>query len=212
MLAVRTLICCPILRAAASRSEVRGFAQQISWICEKADCPHRGAGHELAKELKTLPHDFAVEIRHARDIATRPAQTWNKADPDRVTAIEEHDRNRYGCGLGGHRVIDRPKGADHRHLLTHKISRQRRQLIVLVRPTKFDGHVTTFDVTYLTQSLNKCRGRKVRRSHRASRGQNTNHRHRRLLRPRHRPPRRRAPDPCDECSALCMTRKEHCEG
>ena len=39
------------------------------------------------------------------------------------------------------------------------------------------------------------------------------HRHRRLLRPRHKRPRcRRAAEQRDELAASCMSRKEHCEG
>ena len=49
------------------------FAQEIVRICEKADRAHRGAGHDLAKVLKTLHDDLADEKRHAGDIATRSA-------------------------------------------------------------------------------------------------------------------------------------------
>jgi hypothetical protein len=57
-----------------------------------------------------------------------------------------------------------------------------------------DDHCT-FDVTHLTQCLNKYRVRIVRRNRESKK---TNHRHRRLLRPRHQRPRSYTAKPRDK--------------
>src|SRR5262249_9068837 len=78
-----------------------------------------------------------------------------------------------------------------------QVGRHNRQsFIVSLGPAVFDKHVTTFDVPGLAQTLAESGG-----PFRIFPGRRTieksNHRHSRLLRPRHHRPRRRAPKPRD---------------
>jgi hypothetical protein len=83
-----------------------------------------------------------------------------------------------------------------------QISHQRRQAIVLaLHIMVFDRHVLALDVTGFAKPLAE-RGHIARCGIGRPGADVPNNRHRRLLRPRHHRPRRRAPEPRDECSPL----------
>src|SRR5262249_20704911 len=102
---------------------------------------------------------------------------------------------------------------NHSNLATNQVGRQRRQLVVLTLcPAIFDRHVLALDIASFFQALAE-RAHKVREQIRRSAVEESDHRHRRLLRARReRPCSRRAArewpagrgaaDERDECAAL----------
>src|SRR6516164_9007411 len=116
----------------------------------------------------------------------------DKAAFDRVVVARDCDRDSTGRAHGDERRIVAAGCRDHSYLTWDKISRERRQAIQSsLRPAMFDRDVLTLDVTDLVQATPErgCQGSE--RLRRLS-IQESNHRHRRLLRARRERPRSRA--------------------
>src|SRR5262249_47711078 len=120
---------------------------------------------------------------------------------DRVFGDGEDDGDRRGCRLGGKRWRGGSGRNDHGNRSTNQFGRQRRQSIKLVLgPAIFDHCILPLDEACLLQTLAKC-AQAVRVSVGRRGVKEPYHRHRRLLRPRHKRPRSRsAPEQRDECA------------
>jgi hypothetical protein len=154
-------------------------------------------------------------LGHARDVTAGPVKAGNEAEPDRVVARFEDDRNGGGRRLCRKRRLSGSRG-NHGHLPMNQISRHRRQPITsALRPAVFDRHVMAIDVTGFAQPFEK--GRQLSRVTLGRSGvDKPNHRHRRLLRPRReRPSDRRAAQKRDKLAPLHVLpklRRQHCIG
>jgi hypothetical protein len=81
-----------------------------------------------------------------------------------------------------------------------EIGCERRQSIILIfRPAVFDRHILALDIASFLQALEKGNGVVLVVIISGSGAEIANYRQCRLLRPRHDWPRRRAPEPRDEC-------------
>src|SRR5271169_2491454 len=90
---------------------------------------------------------------------------------------------------------------DHRHTAADEIGCERRQTIILVlRITILDRDVTVLDIAGFLQALEDRNGDVPVVIISGLGAEESDHRRRRLLRPRHHRPRRRAPEPRDELS------------
>ena len=132
----------------------------------------------------------------------------DEAEPDRVAARFEDDRNGRGRRLCRKRRRSAGRG-NHGHLTMNQISRHRRQPIILaLRPAVFDRHVLAFDVTGFAQPFEKG-GQLSRITLGRSDVDKPNHRHRRLLRTRReRPVNCRSPPRSVMKSRRCMCPRE----
>src|SRR6202011_776499 len=133
-----------------------------------------------------------------REVAARPGEAGDKAQPDRGVGDDEDDGDRPGCGLGReHRGIPGPP--KHPNFSTPQLGGQLRQPIrLIVGPAVFDGDVLTLDEARFLQSLAEC-------THAIStercRVEEPDHRHRRLLRARTERPRRGAAEKANEVTS-----------
>ena len=124
----------------------------------------------------------------------------DEAADDRVVAGHEHDWYRRGCSLGRERR--RGISDDQGHLLVNQISDYIRQPMGLIfRRAVFDRDILALDEACFLQAL-KEGGHEVRSVSERSVPQETNNRHRRLLRARRERPRRRAAESQDERAPL----------
>jgi hypothetical protein len=124
-----------------------------------------------------------AQVGHAREVAARSVQAGDKSHQDRIEPYLEDDRNRRGCRLGCKCRGAAGRG-NHGDLSANQLRRQHRQPIVLpLRPAVFDRDVLALDITDFLEALAE-RGYyvRVRLGRRAA--QESNHRHRRLLRAR----------------------------
>ena len=140
-------------------------------------------------------------LSHACDVTARSAQATDEAEPDRVGGRFEDDRNNGGgrfCREGCRRAARR----EHGHLSLHQISCHCRQSVVVpLRPSEFDLDVLALDQTRFTQAFPK-RCHTIRVGLRRPGSEETDHRHRRLLRARGERPGGRAAQKRDEVAPL----------
>jgi hypothetical protein len=151
----------------------------------------------LMQHFQLFWHQSRGQLGYACNVATRAAQAGHDPELHRIATHFKDNRNDSGCSLCGERCGSRSRG-NHGHLASNQIRRHRRQSISSsLRPAVFDGHVLTFHIARFLQALTEC-------SHHGPvpvRGGNVkepDHRHCRLLRPRHERPCRRAADNADE--------------
>jgi hypothetical protein len=146
------------------------------------------------QQLKSLSSYLITDEGYAGEIAPGTIEAPYHASLDRVDGHPKNDRDGLRRRLGGSRRIN-SRGNNHRHMPANEIGSERRQL---VRATfaAFNGHVASHNVTGLRQAFVEPRQKTFRNSR--YRSEPPYHRHRRLLRPRHHRPRRRAPEPRDE--------------
>jgi hypothetical protein len=170
---------------------------EVGGVQEKRDGV--GGGHDLVQHLQPLGCDFGRKRPDTSEIAAGPAEARHQAEFDRIVAGQKHDGDALRRGLGGERSGCRAHGDDDGHLPAHEVGEKRWQRIVAaVRPTVFDRGVAAFDEACLGEALSKARELLGPRGGRRGTVQEPDDRHRRLLRPRHHRPRRRAPEPRDE--------------
>jgi len=62
---------------------------------------HGGLGDQLAKQLESLRDQLDVEVAEAGQVAARPGETGDEAEPDWVADGGEDDRDRRGGVFGG---------------------------------------------------------------------------------------------------------------
>ena len=151
------------------------------------------------QQFHALPNQVLKEISCAGDVGTRTVEARHQATADGVNTDCKHNRNghrRRLCGARG-------SGAtcnDHGDLATHEVGGQRRQPINLAfRPPKFEHDVSALDIAGFSEAGAESRHNGVHAPQPGPRSiEITDHRHRRLLRPRRQGPRRRAPEPRNE--------------
>src|SRR5262249_20335367 len=136
------------------------------------------------------------------EVSARPTKTCHESQPNRVAAHGEKDRNFRCGGLSCQCRRRTARGRDDSDSPPDKIGCKFRQTTdIIFSPTVFEGHVLTFDIAGLLESLTKFAqdlGVAVKRC----RVEHTDHGHL-LLRPcRERPRRRRAAEQRDELAAL----------
>src|SRR5262245_62065971 len=131
------------------------------------------------------------------DVAARPVETGDEAELNRVAAGYEDDRDRRSRRLGYNCRGDVMR-SDHRHLTAYQIGCEVGQSLDLVlRPAILDHDILALDVAGFTNPLPEggqitCTIGKRRTA------EETDHRHRRLLRARRERPRGHAADKRDE--------------
>src|SRR5262249_41858648 len=165
-------------------------------IYEHAD--RGGIGNHFVQQLKLLRHQEGVEIAYPCDV---PAWSIEAGDKPKLYGIGpslEHDRNRGGRSLGSE--CGRGAGpGNHSAPPADKISGQGRQSIVMfLRPAVFDRDILPLDIAGFLKTFTEG-GHKERVSSGRSAAEESDHRHRRLLRPRREwPCCRRAAEQRDE--------------
>src|SRR5262245_21198820 len=136
-------------------------------------------------------------------VAVRPGKTGDKTKRDRVSAAAEDDRDRCGGRFGCLNSSGRAGRSDNGDATADEVNNQRRYAIVsAVQPMVLDHHVLPLDEAGFVKALAECS-----EMARGSIGQPTadkaDDRHRRLLRPvRKRPRRLRAAEQRDELAPL----------
>src|SRR5262249_12846041 len=145
-------------------------------------------------------YQFTAKPIYAGQVASRPCQTGDQPDLDRVFATDKHDGNRRGGGLDGERGGTSCR--DHGNLATNQFGRQFRQpLGSIIGPAIIDSHVLAFDKARLLQALMECAQLIADRMNRC--GVEEPHNWHRLLRADHEWPRdRRTAEQGDERAAF----------
>ena len=164
-------------------------ARRIGGIDEGGNAGH--AGDQLAQELQPLRHQFADDEIDAGEVTSGSREAGHQSEPDGVLGHGEHDWNGRGRRLDGDGWSGSAMRDDDRDLPANKIGRQPRQPVELVLgPAVFDRDVLAFDIPCVLQALAKS-AQAIRETLGRYRAEETDHRHRRLLRPRRERPRRR---------------------
>jgi hypothetical protein len=177
---------CPMARRRLRVARQDLAAARIGRVEEDGN---QGRGrHQLAQQLQSFRQQLRIQADHARKISSRTVEAGDKADPHRVVAAREDDRDRRGRGLGRH-----GRGAirrDHRHLATDQVGCHGRQPIVhAIRPAILDCDIAALDMTGFVQALPE-RAHAIRIPVSRCAVEKPHHRHRRLLRARREWPRR----------------------
>src|SRR5262249_33632822 len=161
-----------------------------------------GSRLQLMQQPKLLCPKLRRNEGDTGDVAARPVETGDEAELNRVAAGYEDDRDRRSRRLGYNCRGDVMR-SDHRHLTAYQIGCEVGQSLDLVlRPAILDHDILALDVAGFTNPLPEggqitCTIAKRRTA------EETDHRHRRLLRPRHERPRdRRAHEQRDELATL----------
>src|SRR5215831_18096592 len=148
------------------------------------------------QQFKPLCLQRAEEEADARQVAAWLVETFHQAKVNRIASRDEDNWNGRRCCLSRAGRGNSATGCnDHRHLAANQITRQRWELIVVTqRPAKIDLHILSIEVAEFAQPA-------LERDY-VSYGifwrpaaEKSDHRHRRLLRPRRERPRR--------CAAEC---------
>src|SRR5262245_19449383 len=149
-------------------------------ICQHGN--QRSTGNKFVQQAKPFADDQHVEPTHSRDIAARPVEATHESLVNRIAASREHDRNRFcHCHRSQYRSATSRRD-DHVDLAADQIGRQDRQAIEpILRKTVLDRHVAAIDIAGFTQTTAE-RCQEVGPVILAKHVQESDHRHRRLLR------------------------------
>ena len=190
--ALKIWICSPIARPAVSASRACKLrARRIGRIDEDRDAGH--CGHQLAQQLQPLGHQLAEEKVDPRQVAAGPGEAGDEAQLDGVFGDRKHDRNSRGRRLGRDGRGGAAARDNDRDLSANQIGRHGRQPVeLIVSPAVFDRNVRAFRIACVLQALVKGL-QTVGEAGRRYGAEETDHRHRRLLRPRRKRPRAAAP-------------------
>src|SRR5262249_54589324 len=119
-----------------------------------------------------------------RDVATWPVEAGDKPRFNRVPPTTEDDRDGVSCGFSHHSCGRAARCGDDSYAHANQIGCQFRQAIILiVRPSVFDGHVAALNITRFAQSFAECCQEMCVRFGRTW-AEEPDHRHHRLLPPR----------------------------
>src|SRR5262249_16136567 len=166
---------------------------RVNQYCQSLD-----ARHELAQRLQSLRPQFEDEKIRSGEVSARPTKTGHESQPNRVAAHGEKDRNFRCGGLSCQCRRRTARGGDDSDSPPDKIGCKFRQTTdIIFSPTVFEGHVLTFDIAGLLESLTKFAqdlGVAVKRC----RVEHTDHGHFLLRARRERPRGRRAAEKGDE--------------
>ena len=144
------------------------------------------------QQLQALCNCADSKRAHTGHIAARSGEARYEAKLDRVGAHHENDWDRWGRCFGSYRRRRALGRHDHSHPTLNQIGRHDREPVVFaLPPTIFDRHVPALDVASFGQALVKSSNQLAPGVQR--RGiEKSDHRHRRLLRPRDERPSSRA--------------------
>jgi hypothetical protein len=118
---------------------------------------HSGCRRHIAQYFQPLCLQFGRDKAGAGDVAAGPVKAGGRSRFHRIAATHRYYRNRRGCYLRREGRHVATAGDDHGDLLLDQVSREHRQSVVLaLRPTKFNRHVLTVDVTRLVQIFAKA--------------------------------------------------------
>jgi hypothetical protein len=144
---------------------------------------HGGLGDEVMQEADLLLQQLCGEERNPGDVPAGTVETGDETQLYRIATDAEHYRN--GCRRRLRRGRrETPDRGDHRHATANQLRGQRREFPILIARPQLDRNVATFDVAGFAQAIME-RGRPFG----ARAIEDTDHRHRRLLRPRRERPR-----------------------
>jgi hypothetical protein len=159
----------------------------------------RGSRNQPAKERQSLSLQHLLKDVHPGCIAARPVEGQYQAGCDRIGTTYEDNWNRCGCRVGGKCRGAASRRNDHGHTPADNVSGQRYKSIRLtIRRAEINRHIPALDVTGVFQGLAECRHQvKIK----GLAVEKTDHRHCRLLRARHKWPRNRTTEKCNEFPA-----------
>jgi hypothetical protein len=161
--------------------------------------------HQLAQKLQPLCRQLVRKKVDPGQVAAGPGKARDETSSDRVVADVENDRNGRGCCLGRERRQVPPEGGDHCDAAANEIGGQRRQSIgLVVGPTVFYRDVLAFDVANVLEPLAEGPHRFYVALGRLW-VEETDHRHRCLLRPCRKRPRRGATEQRYELTPFQLT-------
>src|SRR5262249_18368337 len=75
-----------------------GFGSWIRWVDKETD--NGRAGDQLAEQFQPFRGEGGDQKRHPRDIPTRPIETGNQTELDRIGTGREYNRNGRSCSFG----------------------------------------------------------------------------------------------------------------
>jgi hypothetical protein len=187
-----------MVAAAAFRSPVIASAFSLLGFDQQSEAA--GGGNQFAQQPELFGTQFAQQVAQAGRIAARPGDARDQTKLDGVFADAEDDRDHRGRSLCGERRRG-AEGSDHGHIAPQQFTDHRRQPIVLtLRPAIFDCHVPTLDISGFAQTLAE-RGDEVGDRVGRCAAEESDYRHRRLLRVRReRPYPDRTAKQRDECA------------
>src|SRR5215831_8156220 len=140
---------------------------------------------------------------NSTDVASRSVDACNEARLDRIDTTGEHNRNRLGGRFRRERGSRTARCDNGRHLAAYKIGRNLGQSIILpLCPAVIDGYILALDKSCLPETCAKS-DQKVSNRLCGRRSEESNYRHRRLLRARRERRRRHcAAEQRDELAPL----------
>src|SRR5262249_29532468 len=110
---------------------------------------------DLLEHFDPFRREFRKEIGHSGEVPAWPREARDDARGNGVTAVHHDDWNRR-CRTLGHERPRCPLGHENVNLQTNQLSRQTRELIVLVLgPAKLNGDVLAFDIAQVTKTRPK---------------------------------------------------------
>jgi hypothetical protein len=111
------------------------------------------------QQAERLAGDQGAEPAHSGDIAARPVEAGDIALTHRIAAGREHDGNCFCRCHGSHCRSAASGRGDHGDPAAHKISRKRRQsILVVLGKAVFDRNIASFDIARFTQATaERCR-------------------------------------------------------
>src|SRR5262245_47051076 len=87
-----------------------GLGIRVAWVNEKPDRPC--VGNDFAEQFQSLRRKLPAQAGHARNVAARPVEAGDKADPDWITSHLKDDRYGSRRNLYCESRIDRFGGDD----------------------------------------------------------------------------------------------------
>ena len=125
-------------------------------------CDRIGPGNHLMQQAKSLCLKPLVELNHPGQIAARPVEAGYEAEPYRVSAGVEHNRNchrRLFCNL---RHLSSPN--EHCYTTANQVRHQRRGTAVLtLDKAVVDHNVLAFMIAQVSESIPECSNRPTHR-------------------------------------------------
>ena len=110
--------------------------------------------YQIVQEPQLLDHHFLAEKIDASCVAARPSEAGDEAEPNRVFADTENDRDCPCCSFGRKCGGVAARRGDYGHLSADQIGHQVPQATVLtLEPVVLDHHVLAFNIAGFLQTL-----------------------------------------------------------
>src|SRR5262245_51493786 len=185
VLALRTWICSPMARAAASTS-LNVDSVFVAWAGLTSTTTRVAAGTSARRSSSRFA--LANEKIDPRQVAAGLGKAGHKTESYRVFADGEDDGDRRGCRLRCERHSGASARGDHRDPSANQFGRQCRQPIELILgPAVFDRHVLALDIAGVFEPLAKS-AQTIHQRVRRPAVEHPDHRHCGLLRTRRERP------------------------